>query len=173
MNSAAGLSQISAEHLISLGNTVDKASLPRIFGVFLNQNVAPIFLNQEIRDALEIAAPKKEIVDQVLLGFGQSLNGPTPANIEEDPQIAQGNPEAAKASLIKAGWKENADGILEKKTKTGTVVFQFSISTSDAPELKQTAEDFTKSLAKNRRFGFCESFRGRRFEPKCYKNKEV
>lgn len=138
--SAAGLGQISAERLILNKNIVDETPLPRVFGVFLNQNIAPIFLNKEIREAMEIATPKKRIVDEVLLGFGEILNGPTPGNVEPDDKIAGGDIEAAKASLLKAGWKENKDGILEKKTKNGADVFQFSISTSDSPELKKTAE---------------------------------
>jgi peptide/nickel transport system substrate-binding protein len=140
IESAAGLNQVSAKRLIENKSVVDETSLPRVFGVFLNQNIAPVFLNKEVRDALEISAPKKKIVDEVLLGFGKVLNGPTPANVELDNQKAAGDAEGAKALLLKAGWKENKDGILEKKTKTGTVVFQFSISTSDAPELKRTAE---------------------------------
>ena len=140
VESAAGLSQTTAQNLIANKNVVDKTTLPRVFGVFLNQNVAPVFLNKEIREALETASPKKRIVDEVLLGFGKVLNGPTPANIETDSGKTEGDPVAAKASLIKAGWQENKDGILEKKTKTGTITFQFSISTSDSPELKKTAE---------------------------------
>jgi peptide/nickel transport system substrate-binding protein len=135
----AGLSQITAKNMIT-GGQINKASLPRVFGVFLNQNVAPVFLNKEIREALEIAAPKKRIVDEVLYGFGEILDGPTPANIETSESGAEGNIEKARAILLKAGWKENKDGILEKKTKTGTVPFVFSIATSDAPELKKTAE---------------------------------
>jgi peptide/nickel transport system substrate-binding protein len=140
VSSAAGLSPLSAKRLILDKNAIIEASLPRVFGVFLNQNVAPVFLNQEIREALETAAPKKRIVDEVLLGFGKVLNGPTPANIETDSEKSNGDAAAAKDSLLKAGWKENKDGILEKKTKNGTVTFSFSISTSDAPELKKTAE---------------------------------
>lgn len=140
IESAAGLSQTAAQHLIANKNIVEETSLPRVFGVFLNQNIAPVFVNKEIREALETATPKKKIVDDVLLGFGTPLNGPTPANIETDSTKMIGDIEAAKASLVKAGWKENANGILEKKTKTETTLFQFSISTSDAPELKQTAE---------------------------------
>ena len=139
IESAAGLGPIAAKK-ISPGNLISGVSLPRVFGVFFNQNTALIFLNKEIRAALEIATPKRRIVDEVLLGFGEVLNGPTPANIERDSQKAEGNVPAAKDSLLKSGWKENKDGILEKKTKAGTTIFQFSISTSDAPELKKTAE---------------------------------
>ena len=140
VDSAAGLSQATAKNLIDNKNLVDKISLPRVFGVFFNQNVAPVFLNKEVREALAIAAPKKKIVDDVLYGLGAILNGPTPVNIETDPQKAGGDIEAARALLLKNGWKENANGILEKKTKTGTTPLSFSISTANAPELKKTAE---------------------------------
>lgn len=140
VDSAAGLGQESAENLEERGGKVQKASLPRVFGLFFNQNVAPVFLNREVREALEIAAPKKRVVEEVLLGFGQALNGPTPQNIEDDPAKAAGDAEAGKELLLAAGWKENADGILEKKSKSETVTLQFSISTSDTPELKKTAE---------------------------------
>ena len=140
LESASGLSPVMTKKMNVNGNLVDGISLPRVFGVFLNQNTAPVFLNKEIREALDVAAPKKRIVDEVLYGFGVSLDGPTPNNTEEDAGRSVGNAEEAKASLLNLGWKENKDGILEKKTKAGTVLFSFSISTSDAPELKRTAE---------------------------------
>jgi peptide/nickel transport system substrate-binding protein len=139
VDNVAGLSPTSANKIGTNGNLVNNISLPRVFGVFLNQNVAPIFLNKEIREALDQATPKKRIVDEVLYGFGRVLDGPTPSYVEEDSQAA-GDIEAAKASLLKAGWKANTDGILQKKTKKETILFSFSITTSDAPELKQTAE---------------------------------
>jgi ABC-type transport system substrate-binding protein len=89
---------------------------------------------------MDISAPKQRIVDEVLFGFGHVLNGPTPINVENNPVLATGNIEEAKNLLTKAGWQTNADGFLEKKTKTGTTLFSFSISTSDTPELKKTAE---------------------------------
>ena len=139
VENATGLSPIDAKKISANRAIINNISLPRVFGVFLNQNVAPVFLNKETREALDQATPKKRIVDEVLYGFGRVLNGPTPSYIEEDSQ-ANGDIEAAKASLLAAGWKENADGILEKKIKKETILFSFSITTSDAPELKQTAE---------------------------------
>ncbi len=144
----AGLSPFMADKLNINKNPPNKIFLPRVFGVFLNQNIAPIFLNKEIRKALNQAAPKKRIVDEVLFGYGGVLNGPTPNNIEKDVQNSIGNTEVAKASLLKAGWKENKDGILEKKTKKGKILFSFSITTSDAPELKQTAQILKKAWEK-------------------------
>jgi peptide/nickel transport system substrate-binding protein len=144
VDSATGLSQAAAKNLVDNKTKVDEVSLPRVFGVFFNQNVAPVFLNKEARVALDMAAPKQTIVNNSLLGFGKVLNGPTPANIETNEEKLTGNAAAAKDYLLKNGWKENSEGILEKKTKTETVPLKFSISTSDAPELK-TAADILKN----------------------------
>jgi peptide/nickel transport system substrate-binding protein len=140
IESADGISPTSVKSVNPDTNLVGEASLPRVFGVFLNQNTAPVFLNKEIRQAMDLATPKKKIIDEVLLGYGQALDGPTPANVETKTQKTNGDIEGAKALLAAAGWKANANGILEKKTKKDTTTFSFSISTSDAPELKQTAE---------------------------------
>lgn len=148
IDSVAGLSQKTAQTLLNNQNLIDKTPLPRVFGIFFNQNMAPVFLNKEVREALDVAAPRKKIIDEVLSGFGAPLNGPTPANLETDSEKIEGNIEAAKNELIENGWKANADGILEKKTKTGNVVLQFSISTSDVPELKKTAEILKESWEK-------------------------
>ena len=106
----------------------------------MNQNLAPVFLNKEVREALNIATPKQQIIDGMLYGFGRVLNGPTPLDKETDSEIVQGNAEKAKSILLENGWKENENGLLEKKTKTGTTLLSFSITTSDAPELKKTAQ---------------------------------
>jgi peptide/nickel transport system substrate-binding protein len=139
VESIAGLSPLAAQK-INAENLVNDISLPRVFGVFFNQNIAPVFLNKEVREALALATPKKKIVEDVLFGFGRILNGPTPANIETDKNKLEGNIEEAQNILTKTGWKQNANGIFEKKTKKETSTLSFSISTSDAPELKKTAE---------------------------------
>lgn len=139
IDSMANISPLGAKNLSGNENLVKDAALPRVFGLFFNQNVAPVFINKEVRDALNIAAPKQKIVDQVLYGFGRVLNGPTPESKETDTEAANGNIEKARALLASKGWKENQDGIMEKETKTGKVDLSFSISTSDSPDLKSTA----------------------------------
>lgn len=117
--------------------------LPRIFGIFFNQNVAPVFINKEVREALNIATDKKAIVDSIIGGYGQIIENPVPLekitettneSITESERI-----EKAKNILIKSGWKQNESGIFEKKDKNNTSTLSFSISTGDAPELKETA----------------------------------
>lgn len=145
VQSVAGLSQVAAEQIIADKKLVKETTLPRVFGVFFNQNVAPVFLNKEVREALSIATPKNRIVNEALSGFGRVINGPTPDSIETDLAKANGNIEEAKTILLGAGWKQNENGILEKKTKTETIALRFSITTSDTPELKKTAEILKES----------------------------
>jgi ABC-type oligopeptide transport system substrate-binding subunit len=47
------------------------ATLPRIFGVFFNQNHAPIFLDSAVRSALEKSTDRNNLVTEVLGGFGK------------------------------------------------------------------------------------------------------
>lgn len=148
VDSVSGLSPMLGKQLLDNGALVENVSLPRVFGVFFNQNVAPVFLNREIRVALDQSAPKKQIVDEVLYGLGRIINGPTPTNIETNPTKIEGDIESAKILLSEAGWKANEEGILEKKVKNDTVLFRFSITTSDTPELKRTAEILQEAWSK-------------------------
>lgn len=114
--------------------------LPRIFGVFFNQNVAPVFLNKEVRVALDMASDKQAIVDSILGGYGQVINNPVPFEKAENlSSTTTSQIEKARELLLKNGWKLNTSGIFEKKDTKGTVRLSFSISTGNAPELKEAA----------------------------------
>jgi peptide/nickel transport system substrate-binding protein len=82
-----------------------------------------------------------------LFGYGKVINGPTPEEYDKREakdgaeQKAADRVTEAKAILEKAGWKADENGTLTKKTKTETVRLAFSISTSDAPELRAVAEE--------------------------------
>jgi peptide/nickel transport system substrate-binding protein len=91
-----------------------------------------------------MATDKQAIVDQVLGGYGQTIDEPVPpSQIEStsDQKFDQAGADAkAMALLTKNGWKQNANGIFQKTdSKKNTTTLSFSISTSDAPDLKATA----------------------------------
>jgi peptide/nickel transport system substrate-binding protein len=137
VESAVGLSPNLAKNLKNEKNLNSDILLPRVFGLFLNQNVAPLFLNKEIREALVLSAPKKRIIDEVLFGFGKAIDGPTPLDIQTEN--IEGDLEKARLILENNGWKKNENGLLEKETKSGKIPFSFSITTSDSADLKNTA----------------------------------
>lgn len=139
----AGMSPEEAHRIASStsDSLIFHAPLPRIFGVFFNQNNAPVLANKEVRQALNMALDKEKIISEVLYGYGISIDSPIPVGTFSATTTKKaGDKDAAKALLAKAGWLINAEGILEKKTKTATQVLEFSIATTDAPDLKKTAE---------------------------------
>jgi len=124
------------------GKTILLSPLPRIFGVFFNQNVAPVLVYKEVRQALNMATDKQAIVNNVLGGYGKVIDSPVPFESEitiSTTTSAESEVEKAKEILIKNGWKQNASGIFEKKEKTKTTRLSLSISTGNAPELKEAA----------------------------------
>ncbi|MEK7142129.1 MAG: peptide ABC transporter substrate-binding protein [Patescibacteria group bacterium] len=128
---------------IKTSNNIQALYLPRIFGLFLNQNNAKVLTKKEIRQALDLSVDRKKIIDDVLNGFGAELFHPLPQGtfgaLSKDETMIY-SPEKAKELLDKNGWKMNtAENVLEKKIGKEVFKFSFSISTSDAPELKETA----------------------------------
>lgn len=133
----------SLEDIKRSGSEIKIFSLPRIFGVFFNKNNAKIFAQKEVRETLEAATDKKQIIDEALRGFGTRLDHPIPpGTIGALP--AKNTPssvEDAKKLLEKNGWKLGNDGVYEKKiSRNETYRLSFSISTSNVPELKSAAE---------------------------------
>ncbi len=121
-------------------------SLPRIFGLFFNQNQAKIFLNKEVRQALDMTVDRDRIVNEVLSGYGEKINSPLPNSIITNSNSTTNyNKEqainAAKEILAKAGWKPSASStVLEKKiSKNETQKLTFSISTGNTSDLKKVA----------------------------------
>lgn len=144
IESMNSISPNAAADLESSGAYVVSSALPRVFGVFFNQTENPILAAKEVRQALNMSIDRQFIVDSVLAGFGKPLTEPVPsefavASTSSVPRMT-GMTDEANALLQKNGWVLNNYGIREKKDAKGTTTLAFSISTSDAPELRQTAE---------------------------------
>lgn len=121
---------------------IERSPLPRIFAVFFNQNTAQIFSNIEVRKALDVAVDKRMIVEQVLAGYGTSIDSPIPPesidrpNATSSPEEVRGA-EEAKNILSRNGWTfDEGEGIWTSRTKGQ---LRFSLSTSNTPELKAVA----------------------------------
>lgn len=146
IDSASNLSEETALELRSKGFNLAESPLNRLFGVFFNQNQSPVLLNHEVREALSKAVNKEALVDEVLDGFGTPIDSPIPefsslfSSISSESTNSAPNIEAILSELAKDGWAKNSDGILEKKTKSGSEKLIFSIYTSDNEDLKETAK---------------------------------
>ena len=166
IDSISAIAPQTAEKIKRSSSNLKTPSLPRVFAVFFNQNNAKIFSYKEIRYALNLATDKKKIIDEVLQGFGTQLEYPIPAGTfgafsaparnatparfesrsESGRQSVAGREETAgpniaeaKTLLEKNGWVLK-DNVWQKKEKKEVLRLEFSLATSDAPDLKQTAE---------------------------------
>ncbi|PIR37966.1 MAG: hypothetical protein COV34_02670 [Candidatus Zambryskibacteria bacterium CG10_big_fil_rev_8_21_14_0_10_42_12] len=109
--------------------------LPRVFAIFFNQNKQPVFANTEVREALNTAVNRDILIETVLGGFGEALDGPSPDDVqtydtEEDPILI------AQTILEENDWEKDESGIY----KNGSETLAFTITTADVPELKAAAE---------------------------------
>jgi len=138
----------TAKTLEKSGANIKRYPLPQVFAIFFNQNHNPIFTHKEVRLALNTATDRQSILDETLQGFGTESLSPIPQGLARSTSISSATSESsvgdAQAILEKAGWKKNEDGVYELKTKTKTETLAFTISTGDAPELKQSAEIIKK-----------------------------
>lgn len=132
-----------------------RAPLPRIFGVFFNQNTAPLFANKAVRKILEAAVDREKIIQEVLGGYGRLTKGPIPPDIlaslplasapmsplkEVKREPADDLATTARTMLEEDGWKQDGEGIWGKTVSGEKLSLTFSMSTSNTPELKAVAE---------------------------------
>ncbi|MES2213929.1 MAG: ABC transporter substrate-binding protein [Patescibacteria group bacterium] len=148
IESISGFSPEEALTLRSADSRVLSSPLPRVFGVFFNQNQNKALLDRSARQALDLSAPKEKIVQNIFHGYATPIDGPLPpALFSWSGERSTTTPidqrmEAAQTILVNGGWAKNPQtGIFEKKTKGATITLSFSISTGDAPELKAVAEE--------------------------------
>jgi peptide/nickel transport system substrate-binding protein len=138
---------ISAQNISKIASTTSNSviihnPLPRIFGIFLNQNNSPVLANKEVRQALNMSVNKDKIVKDILYNYGVSINSPIPvdsSDIAPKDAFVQNSAEA-KSLLAKNGWLINSDGILQKKTGSTNQTLEFTITTADSADLKKVAE---------------------------------
>ncbi len=143
IESMASVSPDKITDYLKQKSEIQTSPLPRVFGTFFNQNQSEVLAQKEVRLALDLAANKKEIIDTVLNGFGNILNGPIPSGLISDNQD-ENNYDFDKAQqiLAKAGWiKATSTGLLQKKiSKSKTIQLKFTISTLNSQDLMKTAE---------------------------------
>ena len=121
-------------------------SLPRVFGIFFNQNQSIVLADKTVRHALEMSIDRNSIIEKVLNGYGDAIDSPLPAGFlnassTKDVNMAFDGILKAQTLLVKNGWVKDSTGIYNKKVaKSATTTLAFDIYTTDSPDLRLTAE---------------------------------
>ncbi len=151
------ITPLNAMNLKERNYQIKSTALPRIFGLFFNQNANRLFTDKTVVNAINQAIDKDRIVRDVLFGYGIVIDSPIPPSLIDTKKAGEVKTsreetlEKVKTSLSKAGWKAGEDGFLEKTTtekkKSVTTKLEFSISTGNAPELAKAALLIKEDLA--------------------------
>ncbi|HEV7424165.1 MAG TPA: ABC transporter substrate-binding protein, partial [Candidatus Paceibacterota bacterium] len=147
----SSITPLNAQNLKERNYQIESSPLPRVFGLFFNQNQNRLFTDKAITGAIDKTIDKDRIVRDVLFGYGVPISDPIPGSIIPYQKLTGKNDvlsrsdvlQKVESDLAKDGWVKGTDGFLEKTTtdkkKKTTTVLQFSIFTSNAPELSRTA----------------------------------
>jgi peptide/nickel transport system substrate-binding protein len=154
----SSITPMSADILKEKNHLVNSSVLPRVFGLFFNQTQNILFTNKVVAEAIDRAIDKDRIINEVLYGYGVAISDPIPPNMVAYQKLSaeksvsrQEILQDVASKLEKDGWTKNEEGFLQKvitdknKKKT-TTRLEFSISTSNAPELARTAELIKEDL---------------------------
>lgn len=151
VESAYGLSPEDAAEAASRGARVATQRLPRVFAAFFNQSHAPVLADHSVREALAASIDRQALVDEVLKGYGATLQGPLAleagngagANlsgslVEEKEEVVPAADRAARSrSILEAdGFAAGEDGVYARKGER----LSLSLVTADAPELVAAAQ---------------------------------
>jgi peptide/nickel transport system substrate-binding protein len=145
------MNSISPDQITNLqkqkNTQINITPLSRVFAVFFNQNQSEVLSYPEVRQALNLAVDRQQIIDKVLSGYGTPLYGPIPPGlISGESTSTDNNPDANTDAAIKiltnAGWvMSSTTGIMEKKISSKqTIQLSITISTLNSDDLVQTAE---------------------------------
>ncbi len=160
IDSLGGISPEYVENIINENDAeqITKNSLPRVFGLFFNQTAEPVFINKEVRKALNESINRKAMISEILKGYGTEAYSPIPTSLSasNSPSTTSQIPlseneyiELGRKTLETAGWvMSTSTNIYEKKTKEKTERLAFTITTSNSPELKLAAEILQKQWTK-------------------------
>ncbi|MBP6911784.1 MAG: hypothetical protein KBB88_01110 [Candidatus Pacebacteria bacterium] len=143
IDQAGGVAPEDVEQFVLRDMEITTSVLPRVFGIYFNQNKSTVLAQTGIKTAVEKSINRETIVQEALLGYGIAITSPIPPNLVaglELPAVEAQDFDGAIATLEKNGWKLGDDGFRSKVIDKKDTPLRFSISTSDTPELKKTAE---------------------------------
>ncbi len=118
-------------------------NIPRYYAIFFNQTVQPLLKELAVRQALELATDKEEIIKAVFDNHALIVNGPLLPYIEGYDAARYASDtlslELASSTLNKAGWKLGDDGIRAKTVNKTVQRLSFEIVVPQIPFLVNTA----------------------------------
>lgn len=118
--------------------------LPHYIAIFFNIKNNEFLNSKTVRKVLAYAVDKEKIINEVLFGEGQIINGPIlPHSFGYNSKIKKYEYDPAKAIKIleNSGWQKNSNGYWQKDNK----ILEISLTTAQQPDLEKVGELIQKS----------------------------
>lgn len=144
---------VSNEHIQDVTESgyfrVISEPLPRVFGVFFNQNKSAALRDPAVRESLSLAIDRDQLVSKSLHGFGVPITGPITDQVStlesvEGQEEATTTPDATTI-LNQSGWEKNNLGLLEKQIDGQAETLSFTLRTSNANLLTEVSEQVVEN----------------------------
>jgi len=141
----SGLSASSIDK-IPKNSSVYTATLHRMFGIFFNQESNPALADKRVRQAINAAIDRQQVIQYALGGFGEAITSPLPTTIQTNNKERtqfELNTDRANALLDQAGWSKTPNGT---RIKQGSEL-SFTLTTGSIKELERAAESIKQQLS--------------------------
>ena len=127
---------------------ITEQPLPRMFGLFFNQNRSTVLRDAAVREALEIAIDRTALIDNALGGAG--IPSPTAialsktaiesreanTQLDTDARVAE-----ARLILEAADWTLTEQGFWEKEIDDSTIPLEVTVRTANTPQLDAVLQE--------------------------------
>jgi len=144
VDAVAGLGPDSVDSLPP-NTAIYTATLHRMFGLFFHQKENSPIQEKAVRQAIDLALDRNQIIQKVFQGFGEPIKSPLPTNIQTNnnyKNLIESDIQTAEALLTAAGWTQTSGGTRHKNGKPLTV----TLTTADIPELKEVSTIIQQQL---------------------------
>ncbi len=138
---------LSQEKVVELNERrILSSALPRVFGIFLNQNEADIFTDISVRLALYRATDRESLTSKVFGEYATPITGAVPPILNVNTLKStttpdkSGDVELARKILEENNWLAGEDGIRTKDEN----LLSFTLATANTPDLKRVAEEIKR-----------------------------
>src|SRR5690606_31273618 len=124
--------------------------LPRVFSIFMNQNRTAVLRDAGVRQALEVAIDRQELVERAVGGFGRPTESPLPAewlemDTEADDRSTEERIAEATNKLVRNGWTRHQTGRWEQEVDGATVPLVLPIRSANGSLFEKMASYLTET----------------------------
>ncbi|MCD5390071.1 MAG: ABC transporter substrate-binding protein [Candidatus Pacebacteria bacterium] len=144
IQAAYGLSANKNNRDLFNSNSELTGKLPRVFGLFLNQNKQSILKDKNVRGLINTAINRDALIDTLFQDYAYPITTATGENKEFTQEI-----DTYIKNIEKSGWKKNKKGFYTKSNGDDEKILSIDISTVNIQELTDVAHYIKDELSKH------------------------